>query len=88
MDRPVRRGQAEKQQVMLGRLTIAALPMGITLQDTKAIEGDILFQALRLGATCGLPIGQANSTERGSAACACAGGAAGRQASPVAHYLE
>jgi hypothetical protein len=24
MDRPVRRGQAEKQQVMLGRLTIAA----------------------------------------------------------------
>ena len=28
---------------MLGRLTIAALPMGITLQDTKALEGDIPF---------------------------------------------
>jgi len=26
--------------MMLRRLTIAALPMGITLQDTKAIEGD------------------------------------------------
>ena len=44
MDRPVRRGQAEKQQVMLRRLTIAALLMVITSQDTKAIEGDIPFK--------------------------------------------